>query len=142
MSVNLRPAKRSDAIYLLELEEACMRAYAEALWGSWRPSDTEETLDLAGHEVIELEGHPCDCVAVSWHPDHMFIEKLYIGPAYQGRGIGAFALSAKTNIAAERGLPTKLSVLTTNPADRFYKREGFTLEAETPERRRFSKAVP
>jgi len=141
MITNLRPAKRSDAGYLLDLEEACMRAYAEALWGSWRPADTIETLDLSGHEIIELEGQPCGCVAVSWRSDHLFIEKLYIAPSYQGRGIGAFALRTKTDIAAERGLPTKLSVLTTNPADRFYKREGFTLEAETTERRQFSKAV-
>lgn len=61
--------------------------------------------------------------------------------AYQGRGIGAVALRAKTNIAAERGLPTELSVLTTNPADRFYMRESFTLETETHGRRRFSKPV-
>lgn len=118
-----------------------MRAYAEALWGSWRPSDTAETLDLKGHEIIELDGQRCGCVAVVWHPDHMFIEKLYIDPAYQGRGIGAFALRAKTSFAAQRGLPTKLSVLTTNPADRFYRREGFTLESETLERRRFVKLV-
>ncbi|WP_417623188.1 GNAT family N-acetyltransferase [Parasphingorhabdus sp.] len=141
MTTTLRSATRSDALYLLKLEEACMRAYAEALWGAWRPSDTAETLDLSGHEIIELGGRPCGCVAVSWQPDHMFVEKLYIDPAYQGRGIGAVALKAKTSIAAKKGLPTKLSVLTTNPADRFYTREGFTLEAKTPERRRFSKPV-
>jgi GNAT superfamily N-acetyltransferase len=116
-----------------------MRGYAEALWGSWRPSDNVETLDLTGHEIVELEDQPCGCVAVSWRPDHLFVEKLYIDPAYQGRGIGAFVLSAKTSLAAEQSLPTKLSVLTTNPADRFYKREGFTLEIETSERRRFFK---
>jgi GNAT superfamily N-acetyltransferase len=118
-----------------------MRAYAEALWGSWRPSDTVETLDPSGHEIVELDGAPCGCIAVSWHPDHLFIEKLYIGPEHQGRGIGALVLKEKTGMAAERGLPTKLSVLTSNPADRFYKREGFILEAETPERRRFFKPV-
>lgn len=137
MTVTLRPATRSDAHYLLELEGKCMRSYAEALWGSWRPSDTVETLDPAGHEIVELDGMPCGCIAVSWHPDHLFIEKLYIGPEHQGRGIGALVLKAKTSIAAEKGLPTKLSVLTSNPADRFYRREGFILEAETPERRRF-----
>ena len=36
-------------------------------------------------------------------------------------------------MAAERGLPTKLSVLTSNPADRFCKRKEFILEAEIPE---------
>lgn len=141
MTINLRSARRPDVGYLLELEETCMRGYAEALWGSWRPSDTVETLDLTGHEVIELDGQACGCIAVTWHPDHLFVEKLYIDPAYQRRGIGAYALRVKTEAAANKGLPTKLSVLTTNPADRFYRREGFTLETETAERRRFAKAV-
>ncbi|WP_420848930.1 GNAT family N-acetyltransferase [Rhizobium etli] len=69
------------------------------------------------------------------------MEKLYIAPAFQSRGIGTYVLNTKCCQAAQRGLPTKLSVLTTNPADRFYKRAGFVLEAETLERRRFSKAV-
>ncbi len=118
-----------------------MRGYAEALWGSWRQSDTAETLDLAGHEIVEVAGRSCGCIAVSWHPDHMFVEKLYINPENQGRGIGGYALKAKVDLAAERGLPTKLSVLVTNPADRFYRREGFVLESETAVRRRFIKPL-
>ena len=141
MPPTLRPAVRSDASFLLELEEACMRGYAEALWGGWRPTATVETLDIEGHEIIEQDGEAVGCVAMKWHPDHLFIDKLYIAPAYQGRGIGAVVLRGKTEAAAAKGLPTKLSVLTTNPAERFYRREGFVLEAETPERRRFTKAV-
>ncbi len=118
-----------------------MRAYAEALWGAWRPSATIETMDLAGHEVIEEDGAPSGCTAVTWHPDHMFVDKLYVEPAFQGRGIGAVAVRAKTDAAGAFGLPTKLSVLVTNPADRFYRREGFVLESETSERRRFVKPV-
>ena len=142
MTIALRPAEISDAKYLLELEETSMRGYAEALWGNWRPSATVETLEIAGHEIIELNGRAVGCIAVTWHSDHMFVEKLYIDPEFRSQGIGASALRSKTDAAAAMGLPTKLSVLSTNPADRFYRREGFTLEAETPERRRFSKAVP
>ncbi|APO75233.1 hypothetical protein AM571_CH02424 [Rhizobium etli 8C-3] len=95
---------------------------------------------MADHEVIEQDGNAVGCVASIWHDDHLFIEKLYISLSFQGRGIGAQVLKAKSDQAAQRGLPTKLSVLlTTNLADRFYRREGFVQEAETPERRRFSK---
>ena len=76
---------------------------------------------------------------MTWYADHMFIEKLYVHPTFQGRGIGAVTLKSKTDAAGGAGVPTKLSVLTTNPADRFYRREGFILEAETAERRRFTK---
>jgi N-acetylglutamate synthase-like GNAT family acetyltransferase len=119
-----------------------MRAYAEALWGSWKQLDSVASLDITGHELIEQDGDAVGCVAVTWQADHLFIEKLYISPTFQGRGIGTYILNAKTAGAAQRGLPTRLSVLITNPADRFYQREGFVLEAETPERRRFFKALP
>ncbi|MBB4172021.1 MULTISPECIES: GNAT family N-acetyltransferase [unclassified Rhizobium] len=119
-----------------------MRGYADALWGDWKQSDTVESLDVAGHEVIELNGKAVGCIAAIWHEDHIFIEKLYIAPAFQSRGIGTYVLNTKSSQAAQQGRPTRLSVLTTNPADRFYKRAGFVLEAETLERRWFSKAVP
>jgi GNAT superfamily N-acetyltransferase len=123
----------------MDLEEICMRGYAEALWGTWRPSATPETLDLAGHEIIEHNGSPAGCIAVTWQPDHLFVDKLYLWPSFQRLGVGAFVLKNKTDSAARIGLPTKLSVLTSNPADRFYKREGFVIESETPERRRLAK---
>jgi ribosomal protein S18 acetylase RimI-like enzyme len=142
MPVTLRPANSTDAEYLLELEATCMRGYAEALWGNWRPSATLETFDTAGHEIIQVDGRAVGCIAVTLYPNHMFIDKLYIHPEFQGRGFGASVLRGKSDAAAAEGLRTKLSVLNTNPADKFYRREGFTLEAETTERRKFSKAVP
>lgn len=143
MPITLRPADKAHARYLLDLEETCMRGYAEALWGNWRPSDSAESLDVAGHELIVLDGEVVGCVAVTWHPDHLFIDKLYIAPPFQGRGIGAAVLRGKVDEAAGRMLATKLSVLATNPAIGFYRREGFVLETETAERRRMSKtAVP
>jgi GNAT superfamily N-acetyltransferase len=141
MDIALRQADRSDAKCLTDLEEICMRGYAEALWGTWRPSATPGTLDLAGHEIIEADGLAAGCIAVTWHPDHLFIEKLYLWPSFQRLGIGASVLGSKTEAGARLNLPTRLSVLTTNPADRFYKREGFVLEAETPERRVFCKPI-
>lgn len=141
MPFRLRPADKPDAPYILRLEELCMRDYAVALWGSWRPSATVETLDVAGHEMIEHAGRAVGCIAVTWNPDYLFIDKLYIDPEFQNRGLGALALRHKTGEAAEHGLPTKLSVLTTNPANRFYEREGFVLESETPERRRMVRYI-
>jgi GNAT superfamily N-acetyltransferase len=135
------PATTGDKPFLLELEETCMRAYAEALWDAWKPSASIETLDVAGHEIIMIGGENAGCIAVSWQPEHLFINKLYISPIFQGRGIGASVLRAKTQVAAEAGLPTHLSVLTTNPAVRFYQREGFTIASETAERRRMVKAL-
>jgi GNAT superfamily N-acetyltransferase len=141
VQIVLRPATKSDASFVLNLEEICMRQYAEALWGGWLPTDTADNVDLTGHEIVEQDGLDIGCVANTWHEDHLFIEKLYIAPNFQRRGIGANVLRIKVGQAAQRLIPTKLSVLTTNPADRFYLREGFALEPETPERRLFIKGL-
>lgn len=138
MSLVLRPAGTDDVAYLLAIEEACMRAYAEALWGTWRP---REGLDPAGHEIVEEHGIDVGCVATTLHADHLFVDKLYVDPAFQGRGIGTAILRRKIGEAAARGLPTTLSVLTTNPADRLYRREGFVVVGETRERRRMTRPL-
>ncbi|MGF7156245.1 GNAT family N-acetyltransferase [Novosphingobium gossypii] len=119
-----------------------MREYAEALWGSWKPSSTIETFDLTNHQVVECDGVRIGCVAVNWQPDHLFIAKLYIDTPFQRQGFGAAVLEMKLKEANARGLPIKLSVLTTNPADAFYRREGFIVETETAERRQMSKRAP
>lgn len=134
MRVTLRAAAQADAAFIVAIEEICMRAYAEALWGHWRPGETAEMLALDSHEIIERDGAAIGCVAAYWRADHLFVDKLYIDPGFQNVGIGAYVLRQKTEEAARQGLPTRLSVLTTNPARRFYEREGFRLEAETAER--------
>jgi N-acetylglutamate synthase-like GNAT family acetyltransferase len=140
-AITTRPATVSDANFILKLEALCMRKHAEALWGTWRPSASAETLDVAGHEIIEVAGHLAGCVAVTWHDDHLFVDKLYIHPDRQGHGAGAIILERKVSEAAARKLPTVLSVLTTNPADSFYRREGFAIVSETTERRRMMKSI-
>jgi GNAT superfamily N-acetyltransferase len=142
MPLYLRPAIDDDVALILQLEELGMRGYAEALWGVWRPSATAESLVLDGHAIIEVEGDPVGCVAVDWHPDHLKVRKLYIHPDHRNHGFGAEALRMRVDEAAARGLPTRLTVLTTNPARRFYEREGFRVASETPERRLMVKPLP
>lgn len=142
MTVLLRPATREDAPFILMLEELGMRGYAQALWGSWQPSATVESLALEGHEIIEAGGESVGCIATAWHPDHLRVQKLYIHPDHRNRGFGAQALRTWVAEAAERGLPTWLSVLTTNPAQKFYEREGFSVREETRERRLMVRLAP
>jgi hypothetical protein len=74
-AITFRPATRQDAVAILRLEKACMRGYAEALWGCWYPSQTAATLDLRGFEMIEAEGLFVGCVACEWHSDHLRLQK-------------------------------------------------------------------
>lgn len=130
----LRAAAPGDEPYLHWLEEACMRDYAVALWGSWRPRPAD-ALILDEHRLIVADGEDAGCVSVTLRADHLWVNKLYVAPAYQKRGYGAFALRQVLGEAAAIGPPLRLSVLTTNPAVAFYRREGLVIYEETAERR-------
>ncbi|HEV7307528.1 GNAT family N-acetyltransferase [Ensifer sp.] len=130
----LRPARPGDEPYLHWLEEACMRDYAVALWGSWQPRPAD-ALVLGEHRIIVAEGADVGCVSVTERDDHVWVNKLYVAPTHQKRGYGAVALRRVLGEAGAIGLPLRLSVLTTNPAIAFYRREGLVIYNETPERR-------
>jgi len=132
--LSFRPATRADAAFVVTLEEACMRGYAEALWGEWRPSATVAGFDPGGMRIILADGQDAGLLQTRHEPDHLRVQKLYVAPVHQNRGIGAWALGAAVAEAEAAGLPVMLTVLTTNPARRFYEREGFRLAEETPER--------
>lgn len=130
-----RPAADEDAAYLFYLEEVGMRRPAEALWGRWIPSATIETYDVADHWIIEVEGRPVGCLAMTSEPGTIFIRRLYIAPDRRGRGIGTAVLREVALWAESATSSIRLSVLSTNPAARrLYEREGFVPETMTADR--------
>jgi N-acetylglutamate synthase-like GNAT family acetyltransferase len=129
--VRLRKAHSSDAALILWLEEVCMREYATALWGKWHAA---ETFDLANHEMIELQGKAQGCLATHYTPEALQLSRLYLSPNARNRGVGAQVLAEVIDRAERKQLPVTLSVLTTNPAARFYERHGFSVFEETLER--------
>lgn len=131
----LRPAKQDDAAFILQLEKTGMQTHAKKLWGTWRASADLQTMDLAGHEIIIFDDTMVGCVAVTWHADHMRVNKHYIAPAQQGCGIGAHVLNAKIDEARIRGLPVVVSTLSPNlRAVAFYERAGFIVTAADAKR--------
>jgi len=130
--VRLRTAHSTDAAKIRWLEEVCMRDYATALWGKWHAADT---LDLANHEMIELQGRAEGCLATHQKPDALQLSRLYLSPNTRSRGVGTQVLAEVIDRADRKQLPVTLSVLTTNPAVRFYERHGFSVFCETLERR-------
>lgn len=132
---NLRKATNEDGPLVLWLEEICMKDYAIALWGKWRQSATLEEINLTGHQIIEFDSQAIGCVATTRQEGFLQVDKLYLGPDFRNRGIGAHVLRRIVKCDGHSSLPVRLSVLTTNPALKFYLREGFAVESETAERR-------
>ncbi len=111
-----------------------MRGYAIALWGSWRPSATPDTLDPTGHRIVVWDRRDVGVVATERESAHVRLRKLYIATSFRNLGIGAQVLGSIVKEAAASGAGVRLSVLTTNPAIRFYLQGGFEIVDRDPKR--------
>jgi len=131
--ISKRPAIEADKPFLVWLEEACMREYAVALWGSWPPGlSVRGSIDCC--QIIINGGHDVGCVTVEKHSDYLWLDELFIEPKSQRRGIGSKVLWGVVAEAEGLEIPLRLSVLATNPALDFYLRHGFRIHQETTER--------
>jgi len=115
-----------------------MRSYVEATWGSWRETETRDTLSKAAAEgryrLIHSRGEVVGAVSVERHETHIQLEQLYVEPEHQRRGIGTSIVRDILAQAESARLPVRLRVLAANPAQKLYARLGFVVTSHTPER--------
>jgi len=130
---SLRPAGNGDLEFLVHLEEACMRGYVAGLGRPWTGS-FEDGASLEGHRIMVEDGEDVGLVATVPHPDHLWLDKLYVSPKKQSCGIGSAALRRVRDEALGSGLPLRLCVLINNPAFAFYRRNGSTEFGRTTQR--------
>ena len=135
----LRPARKDESALAFVITEEAMRGYVEQLWGGWDEAAQREkhrgNFDPATHRLILVDGAPVGLLAVEDFGDHLWLGKLFLRAAVRGRGLGTAVLERVIAEAAARGLPVQLRVLRVNTAAlRLYRRHGFRVVAETPER--------
>jgi GNAT superfamily N-acetyltransferase len=130
----LRPASLTDAEFVFRVAKVTMRAYAEAIWGVWDKERIRMSFSASTHRIVQLGGTDIGCLEWIEEPDGFRLNKLYILPAYQGRGLGGQILDDLIAQAAKAGQPIRLSVLAVSPAQAFYARHGFYVESKSPER--------
>jgi GNAT superfamily N-acetyltransferase len=117
-----------------------MREYAERTWGSWIPEPLDNFRPEI-HQIIQCDGDEIGCIAVVDESEALMLEKLYILPGYQGRGIGTLLLGRLIARANAVGKSIRLRVLRVNRARQLYERNGFEVEHSTNERHFMSYAV-
>lgn len=81
--LGLRVATLADGLFVLWLEEVCMKEYAIALWGEWRKSQALEKFDPSYHQIIEMENRAVGCIAITSFEDFLRVDKLYISPDHR-----------------------------------------------------------
>jgi ribosomal protein S18 acetylase RimI-like enzyme len=128
MQYSLRPATDSDYDFLYQLKVTCLKEYITATWG-W--DETFQKEHFASHfdpqksQIIMVNGEDVGELSVQDLVDELFLSRILIQPAYQGRGLGTALIQNLQNQAAAKKVPLSLQVLTVNPAYRLYRRLGF-----------------
>ena len=137
-AITLRQAQAGDGEFVYRLVETTMRAYVEQIWGSFNEERSRRAIaqEIASgiYSIIECGAHALGALAVERHSTHIQLTQIYIAPSYQNRGIGTSLIRELAREARESGKPLRLRLLSGNPAQRLYEREGFKVTSVTPER--------
>ena len=125
-----------DREFLFQVRRAALRAYVEQTSG-WDEAEQRAVADKEFGElpyaVVEESGRPVGYVCVIHRSECDFIEEIALLPEVQGRGIGTRVILDILQAARQRGVPVRLSVFVSNPAQALYARLGFkVLRIEDP----------
>lgn len=130
MDLRVRPAVRGDREFLFEVRRAALRTYVDQTSG-WDDGEqrgiAEREFGELPYAVVEESGCPVGYVCVLHEGAVDLIEEIALLPGAQGRGIGTRLLRDVLDAARQRGVPVRLSVFTSNPAQALYARLGFTV---------------
>jgi GNAT superfamily N-acetyltransferase len=133
--ITLRVAQPNDLEFLFSLLEVALGPYVEQTYGTWHRAEQHARF-VAGtrpetHQVVELAGRPVGCLAVEWLPDQVKLNRVFLLPAVQGRGLGSRLVRQLLAQAEAAHLPVRLRVFKVNPAQRLWRRLGFAVVGET-----------
>lgn len=122
------PAEQSELAYTITRE--AMRAYVEQTWGPWIEADQRERHAQAfrpgTQDFIVVRDEVLGLRHIEWRQTHLYLARLYLRPAAQGRGLGSAVLRDLQQQARAVGRSIELQVLKVNTgAQRFYARHGF-----------------
>ena len=98
---------------LLEMQ---YRARQEGIRSNW--ADAEQ-------EIVLVEGRPVGWVVIARRQDAIHLVEIAVVSEHRGRGLGTARIQEVLEESDRTGKPVRLSVATTNPANRLYQRLGF-----------------
>ncbi len=126
--VALRPATPADSDFCYRLHKAAMGEYITALWG-WDEQLQREyqarAFSPGRWQIITAGGTDVGMIDVVRRPGEIFLGRIEILPAYQGRGIGTRLIGALIGEAHRLGQDLVLEVFAVNRRARaLYRRLG------------------
>lgn len=126
--MEITPCRQADGVELACLRERAMRASLEAV-GRYDPVRVKQrflgTFNPDNTKKIMHEGCIAGFFVVLNKADHIYLDHLYVDPAFQSKKIGAAALSRVMKLAQEKAKPIRLGALKQSRANKFYLAHGF-----------------
>jgi GNAT superfamily N-acetyltransferase len=127
------PAGDSHYDFVYRLKKEVYGGYITQIWG-WDEDLQKEF--FAGEwrrhkpDVILYENQPIGTYCCTKNEDSYHLERFYILPEYQNKGIGTYILKGILDTADTARLPVKLMWLSINPAASLYRRMGFRVTGQ------------
>lgn len=132
--LTLRATTEGDADFLYHVLKATMQTYVHLTW-DWTEADQRARFraefEPGKDQIVVLAGQDIGVICVEEGESEVFLDKIYILPAYQRQGIGTHLIRDVLERAFQDGLPVRLRVLKVNPARKLYERLGFVEIDET-----------
>lgn len=133
-NLRLVPGTQDDFEFLFVVLRTTMRKYVVKTWGAWEDdwqrARALQTFHPETHSIVELDGERIGSLSLEPMPGFLFLERIYILPEWQGRGIGTRILRRLQRQAAAEALPLQLHCLKVNPARSLYERLGWRVVGE------------
>lgn len=93
--------------------------YVEAMFGAWKEEEQRErffaTTAPENHQVVELDGRPIGCLLVARSAEEIRLQREFLLPEFQGRGIGSQLVGELQREAREAKLPLRCESSTRTP---------------------------
>ena len=123
----LRTATPADVEPMMAIGHEGLRPHVEKV-RRWVQEDEVagflEHFDVGKVKIIEVDGEDAGYIKVDEHPDHAFLDGIYIASKHRSKGLGA---SVIRNLISDSAKPIRLRVYRSNPAQRLYLRLGFVV---------------
>ena len=130
MKYTLRHVRDADYEFLYRLKVVCLKEYVEAIWG-WDEARQRRhfavKFDPAASRIVVAFGRDAGQLSIEERPEEIYLNGIYLLPAYQGQGLGSQILRDVMAGAKQSDRPVRLQVLAGNPARRLYERLGFVV---------------
>ena len=134
-TVRLAPALPEHLPMLEELMNLTIRPWVEVTFARWNPEMAHDSIhdDVVNQRasLIMVDDQIAGVLAIRDESQRLHLEKIYIYPDFQRRGLGTRVVSDVIARAANR--PVTLRVLIVNPARALYERLGFVVTETTSE---------